>query len=108
MPGAVATATAAVSLFILIQLRGHHWIFRCLNFKQGLKFVFSYLTGRSLRGINTYWPKDRMMILRKTKKFNILRKIQIQIKYLVISFAIFKINEASVCVENGVVCHLRD
>ena len=45
---------------------------------------------------------------KKNKNFNILRKIQIQIKYLVISFAIFKINEASVCVENGVVCHLRD
>ena len=45
---------------------------------------------------------------KKNKNFNILRKIQIQIKYLVISFAIFKFNEASVCVENGVVCHLRD
>ena len=39
---------------------------------------------------------------KKNKNFNILRKIQIQIKHLVIYFAIFKINGASVCIENGV------
>ena len=44
---------------------------------------------------------------KKNKNFNILRKIQIQIKYLVIYFAMFKINGANVCVENGVVSHLR-
>ena len=105
MPGAVTTATAAVSLFIWIQLRGHHWIFRCLNFKQDLRFVFSYLTGRSLRGRNTYWQKDRMMILSKTKTLTFWENPK---SNKIFSYKFRNIsNYWSKCVCWNGVCHLR-